>query len=103
MAGHQEFPGTRADRYAIMCRYRQSRLHEPGKIYKHFGTVEDKVPEGPFGVGTRQPPGADVASQMKQTADSEVGMWAQEQAEGIYARCAHAGAARMSYRSMHVG
>ena len=30
-------------------KYRQSTIHEPGKMVKHYGLADDPVKNGPFG------------------------------------------------------
>ncbi len=69
-------------------KYRQSTLHEPGKVVKHPGTADDPEREGPFGDKTKSMPGESVAAYMKNFPESELARWHLEQAEGIYARCA---------------
>ena len=33
----------------FVSRYRQSTMHEPGKVIKHYGLADDPVKKGPFG------------------------------------------------------
>ncbi|GFR51165.1 hypothetical protein Agub_g13522 [Astrephomene gubernaculifera] len=66
-------------------KYRQSVVHEPGKIIRHPGVAEDPIPPGPYGVKTAAPPGQNVTEVIKNYPDSELARWKLEQAENIYA------------------
>jgi len=79
----QEPPPTPPDQK----KYRQSTLHEPGKVVKHPGMADDSEPQGPFGDKTRSMKGESVAEYMKNFPDSELARWHLVQAEDIYARC----------------
>ncbi len=76
----QEPPPTPPDQK----KYRQSTLHEPGKIVRHYGAAGDAEPEGPFGETSK--PGESVARNIKQYPDTELGRWKLERAEDVYAR-----------------
>lgn len=67
-------------------KYRQSTVHEPGKVVKHFGAADDPVPEGPFGDKSVSKPGESVAAYIKSFPDTEVARWKLERSEDIYAR-----------------
>lgn len=66
-------------------KYRQSTVHEPGKIVKHFGTADDPIPEGPFGNKTQSLPGENVAANIKSFPETEVARWKLERSEDVYA------------------
>lgn len=68
-------------------KYRQSALHEPGAIVRHFGTAEDPLPEGTFGRATHAKPGESVADYIQSYPQSAIAQWALQQAEDVYARC----------------
>ena len=68
-------------------KYRQSVLHEPGKIVRHFGVAEDPLPEGSFGRATVARPGESVAEYIKSYPQSGLAQWALQRAEDVYARC----------------
>lgn len=65
-------------------KYRQSTLHVPGAIVKHFGTADDPVPAGPFGVKGMGKAGESTADYIKCYPDSEVARWKLDRAEDIY-------------------
>ena len=67
-------------------KYRQSVLHEPGAIVRHFGTAEDPLPEGTFGRATHAKPGESVADYIQSYPQSPLKQWALQQAEDVYAR-----------------
>lgn len=67
-------------------KYRQSALHEPGAIVRHFGTAEDPLPEGTFGRATHAKPGETVAEYIQSYPKSALKQWALQQAEDVYAR-----------------
>lgn len=67
-------------------KYRQSALHEPGAIVRHFGTAEDALPEGTFGRATHAKPGESVADYIQSYPQSALKQWALQQAEDVYAR-----------------
>ena len=69
-------------------KYRQSVLHEPGKIVRHFGVAEDPLPEGNFGRATIARPGESVAEYIKSYPQSGLAQWALQRAEDVYARWA---------------
>ena len=75
-----ERPGTPDEQK----KYRQSTVHEPGKILRHFGTADDKIPDGPF--GDKSDLGQGVAQTIKSFPDSEIARWKLERAEDVYAR-----------------
>ncbi|KAK9793705.1 hypothetical protein WJX73_001363 [Symbiochloris irregularis] len=56
---------------------------QPGQTLRHFGTANDKLPAGPFGVtsNTRET----AAEALQQGADSKWSAWKQQQAENTYA------------------
>ncbi|KAA6430086.1 MAG: flagella associated [Trebouxia sp. A1-2] len=66
-------------------KYRQSVLHEPGKIVRHFGTAEDPLPEGSFGRATIARQGESVADYIKSYPQSSLAQWALQRAEDVYA------------------
>lgn len=67
-------------------KYRQSTIHEPGKIVKHFGLASDPTPEGVFGAKTDQDKtGRNVAGCFQQHPDSEMARWKMERSEDHYA------------------
>ncbi len=65
-------------------KYRQSTIHEPGNIIRHYGTADDKLPEGPF--GDQSTLGESVQGTIKTYPDSEIARWKLERAEDVYAR-----------------
>ena len=67
-------------------RYRQSLVHEPGKIVRHPGRALDALGQGPFGRETVQPPDEKVELVMKQLPGSDLLQWKQAREEDIYAR-----------------
>lgn len=67
-------------------KYRQTTVLAPGARAKHWGTAEDPVPEGPYGAKTRSQPGQSVAEAIKQGPQTEMSLWHEAQAEGIYHR-----------------
>lgn len=67
-------------------KYRQSALHEPGAIVRHFGSAEDPLPEGTFGRATHAKPGESVADYIHSYPQSALKQWALQQAEDTYAR-----------------
>lgn len=67
-------------------KYRQSVLHEPGKIVRHFGVAEDPIHEGSFGRGTIARPGESVADYIKSYPQSRLAQWALQRSEDVYAR-----------------
>lgn len=67
-------------------KYRQSVLHEPGKIVRHFGVAEDPLPVGSFGRATIARPGESVAEHIKSYPQSSLAQWALQRAEDVYAR-----------------
>eukprot|EP00951_Prasinocladus_malaysianus_P002628 scaffold18481_cov42-Prasinocladus_malaysianus.AAC.1 len=67
-------------------RYRQSVVHEPGRTVRHPGRVKDRVPDGPFGRETIQPPDEAVSECIKQLPNSDMLAWKNERQEDIYAR-----------------
>ncbi|GLC45943.1 hypothetical protein PLESTF_000715000 [Pleodorina starrii] len=66
-------------------KYRQSTVHEPGKIIRHPGFAGDPVPAGPFGVKTAAAGGQNITEAINTYPESELGRWKLEQAEAIYA------------------
>ena len=64
-------------------KYRQSTIHEPGKIVKHYGLADDKVKNGPFGY-VAQGGGESVNQVLKSYPTSELMKWEREQREQIY-------------------
>lgn len=67
-------------------KYRQSVLHEPGKIVRHFGVAEDPLHEGSFGRATIARPGEKVADYIKSYPQSSLAQWALQRSEDVYAR-----------------
>lgn len=67
-------------------KYRQSVLHEPGKIVRHFGVAEDPLHEGSFGTATIARPGESVADYIKSYPQSSLAQWALQRSEDVYAR-----------------
>ena len=65
-------------------KYRQSTLHEPGKVVRHPGTANDLLPEGPFGETSKYAEG--VAQNMQAYPSTEVSRWKLDRAEDVYAR-----------------
>lgn len=68
-------------------KYRQSTIHEPGKIVKHYGLADDPVKQGPFGYvaqqigeGTQE----SVNQVMKSYPMSDLMIWEREQREQVY-------------------
>ncbi|KAG2450939.1 hypothetical protein HYH02_004212 [Chlamydomonas schloesseri] len=66
-------------------KYRQSTVHEPGKIVRHPGQADDPTPQGPFGVKSAASGGQNINEALKNYPDSELARWQLEQKEGIYA------------------
>uniref|UniRef100_A0A7S2VV15 EFHB C-terminal EF-hand domain-containing protein n=1 Tax=Chlamydomonas chlamydogama TaxID=225041 RepID=A0A7S2VV15_9CHLO len=66
-------------------KYRQSTVHEPGIIVRHYGAAEDPLPEGPFGDKTKSQPGESVSDYLKGYPNTEIGRWALERSEDVYA------------------
>ena len=67
-------------------KYRQSVLHEPGKIVRHFGVAEDPIQEGCFGRATIARPGESVADYIRSYPQSSLAQWALQRSEDVYAR-----------------
>ena len=67
-------------------KYRQSVLHEPGKIVRHFGVAEDPLHEGCFGRATIAKPGESVADYIKSYPQSSLAQWALLRSEDVYSR-----------------
>lgn len=67
-------------------KYRQSVLHEPGKIVRHFGVAEDPLHEGNFGRATIARLGESVADYIKSYPQSSIAQWALQRSEDVYAR-----------------
>lgn len=84
---NDERPSTPDD----IKKYRQSTVHEPGKIVRHPGHADDPVPQGPFGVKSAASGGQNINEALKNYPDSELARWKLEQAEGVYARCVQRG------------
>lgn len=76
-------------------RFRQSTLHEPGKIVRHPGAYSDAIPEGPFGDKSASAAGQTVVETIRQYPDSEIARWKLEQQEAVYARQAMGSRTRM--------
>lgn len=57
---------------------------QPGQTLRHFGTANDKLPAGPFGVTSSVRETA--AQALQQGIDTKWGTWKQQQAESTYAR-----------------
>ena len=68
-------------------KYRQTAIHEPGKMARHFGAADDPVPQGPFGCKSAAAAGQTVVEAIRNYPESEMARWRLEQAESIYARC----------------
>jgi hypothetical protein len=79
--------GPRPETPPEQKKYRQSAIHEPGRIVKHYGLADDvhPVPKDGFGVRSDKEHSS-VAQQLKGYPDTEIGRWQLEQAESIYAR-----------------
>ena len=68
-------------------KYRQSTIHEPGKIVKHYGLADDSVKEGPFGFVAQANHSDDSVNQvMKSYPASDLMKWEREQRETVYER-----------------
>lgn len=65
-------------------KYRQSTLHEPGKVVRHPGAADDPLPQGPFGEKSLY--GESVAQNMQAFPSTEVARWKLDRAEDVYAR-----------------
>ena len=67
-------------------KYRQSTIHEPGKIVKHYGLADDKVKDGPFGYVAQSAGGSheSVNQVMKSYPTSDLMIWEREQREQVY-------------------
>ena len=65
-------------------KYRQSTIHEAGKIVRHPGSAGDPLPEGPF--GDKSVYGESVAQNMQAYPRTEVARWTLDRAEDVYAR-----------------
>ena len=65
-------------------KYRQSTLHEPGKIVRHPGAANDPQLEGPF--GEKSVAGESVGQNMRAYPNTEVARWTLDRAEDVYAR-----------------
>jgi hypothetical protein len=65
-------------------KYRTPLSHEPGEIIRHHGTATDAVPDGPFGIKSKESESAALCfnSQPK----TEISKWKLEKSEQIYAR-----------------
>eukprot|EP00798_Chlamydomonas_sp_ICE-L_P007391 gene7391-517_t len=67
-------------------KYRQSTLHEPGKIVKHPGLADDTIPGGTYGDRSfADNTGRNVEACVKSYPDSEMARWKLERAEDHYA------------------
>eukprot|EP00201_Polytomella_parva_P013293 CAMPEP_0175053804 /NCGR_PEP_ID=MMETSP0052_2-20121109/9138_1 /TAXON_ID=51329 ORGANISM="Polytomella parva, Strain SAG 63-3" /NCGR_SAMPLE_ID=MMETSP0052_2 /ASSEMBLY_ACC=CAM_ASM_000194 /LENGTH=474 /DNA_ID=CAMNT_0016318399 /DNA_START=71 /DNA_END=1491 /DNA_ORIENTATION=+ len=66
-----------------MKRFRQSTIHEPGKILRHYGVANDPIPEGTFGRKTNVC--ESVGAVLKNYPSTEISRWKYEQAEKVYA------------------
>lgn len=64
-------------------RWRKSTVNEPGIITRHPGHAKDPIPQGPFGVQSKQ--GESAAATMKQLPESQVQQWRDARKEEIYA------------------
>lgn len=67
-------------------KYRQSVLHEPGRIVRHFGLADDALHLGPFGEKTISRPGQTMADYIRSYPDSKTMQWRLERGEDVYAR-----------------
>jgi len=63
-------------------KYRQSTVHEPGKIVRHQGLADDPVQAGPFGMTTVA--GDDVVGLIRTYPQSELMQWRLERQEDVY-------------------
>ncbi|GIL88535.1 hypothetical protein Vretimale_15344 [Volvox reticuliferus] len=77
--------GRRPQTPETIKKYRQSTVHEPGKIIRHPGLAGDPVPAGPFGVKTAAAGGQNITEAINVYPESELSRWKLEQAEAIYA------------------
>eukprot|EP00803_Ostreobium_quekettii_P003040 evm.model.scf_1563.2 EVM.evm.TU.scf_1563.2 scf_1563:10976-23713(+) len=66
-------------------KYRQSAVHEPGRVVRHPGVAGDDVPKGPFGVRTVAGEGDSAEALMRCYPESDLGQWLQERKESKYA------------------
>ncbi|KAK9804914.1 hypothetical protein WJX72_011725 [[Myrmecia] bisecta] len=66
-------------------KYRQSTLHEPGKIVKHFGSANNAVPEGPYGIRTVSKPNESVPESIRSYPESALLQWDMQRREEVYA------------------
>ncbi|KAG2486271.1 hypothetical protein HYH03_015095 [Edaphochlamys debaryana] len=74
-------PGTPED----IKKYRQSTVHEPGRIVRHPGLADDPLPDGPFGVKSAASGGQSISEALNNYPNSELARWKIEQAEQNYA------------------
>lgn len=74
-----ERPATPED----IKRWRQSTLHEPGKVTRHPGLSQVTLPPGPYGIKSKE--GESAAHTMKQVPESAVAQWSLARKEEIYA------------------
>ena len=66
-------------------KYRQSTIHEPGKIVKHYGLADDPVKNGPFGyVAGQGETNENVNQVLKSYPTSDLMKWEREQREQVY-------------------
>ena len=65
-------------------KYRQSTLHEPGRIVRHPGAATDPEPQGPF--GDTSVLGESVAQNMQAYPSTDMALWNLARAEDIYER-----------------
>ncbi|KAL3146785.1 hypothetical protein ABBQ38_014767 [Trebouxia sp. C0009 RCD-2024] len=83
-------------------KYRQSVLHEPGKIVRHFGVAEDPIHEGCFGRATIARPGESVADYIGSYPQSSLAQWALQRSEDVYASSKREPLGRGYVRGHHI-
>lgn len=72
-------------------KYRQSTVHEPGRILRHPGAAGDGVPTGPFGAKTESLVGENVEGVLKTYPETDLGRWLGDRKEALYARYEYVG------------
>ena len=66
-------------------KYRQSVVHEPGAVVRHYGMADDKVMAGPFGLTTTRDPADDMKEVMQTFPTTNIMRYELENREKIYA------------------
>ncbi|GAQ80676.1 hypothetical protein KFL_000590290 [Klebsormidium nitens] len=83
-----ENAGERPETPPEIKKYRKSTRYEPGKVVKHYGLADDKVPlreNQAFGMKKEKTADDNVASVIRATPESAMLKWHQERKEDIYA------------------